>query len=307
MRSSGSTTLPASGADVHYEDSSFAWRQDVGAPFDFDPAALTRLRFDLDDGVALLTLDRPEQRNAIDGQMLVELTAALHHCDRTDEVRVVVVTGAGAVFCAGSELSDHGFGGEAVADAAALEWLSPYQLRKPVLAALNGHAVGAGLTLAMQCDVRLVDERAILSFPFVRLGVIGEWMGHWTAVRHLGVARAAELFFTGRRFSGADAAAWGLASRSLPAEEVLPATLDLAREIADHAAPVSLALTKRLLWEAVSADQRSAGRTERLLLESLLDTADAEEGVTAFLGKRAPDWSGRVSQDLPPWPDGRNP
>jgi enoyl-CoA hydratase/carnithine racemase len=287
---------------VDYEESTFTWQVHDGPAVDLDSSALTRVRFDLDDGVAVVTLDRPEQRNAIDGQTLVELTRVLHHCDRSDDVRVVVLTGAGPVFCVGSELSGDGFGGEAADDPDELPWLAPFQLRKPVLAALNGHTVGAGLTLAMQCDVRLAATGAILSFPFVRLGVIGEWMGHWTAVRHLGVARTAELFFTARRFSGADAEAWGLVSRALPANQVLPATVALAREMADHAAPVSLALTKRLIWEAATADQRSAGRTERLLLEGLLETADAREGVAAYLAKRRPAWSGSVGSDLPGWP-----
>lgn len=286
---------------MDYEESTFAW-QDEGPCVGLDPAALTRLRFELDDGVATLTLDRPERRNVIDGPTLVELTRALHHCDRNDDVRVVVLTGSGTVFCAGSELAGDGFGGEAADDADELPWLAPFQLRKPVLAALNGHAVGAGLTLAMQCDVRYVASEAILSFPFVRLGVVGEWMGHWTAVRHLGVARANELFLTGRRFSGADAAAWGLASRALPPDDVLPATLALSREMAEHAAPVSLAVTKRLIWEAATAGQRAAGRDERLLIEALLAGPDAREGVAAYLAKRRPEWTGRASQDLPDWP-----
>ena len=107
--------------------------------------------------------------------------------------------------------------------------------------------------------------------------------------------------------SGAEAASWGLAGQALPAEDVLPVATRLAREIADHAAPVSLAVTKRLLWEAATADQLSAGRTERLLLETLLDTADPKEGVSAYLGKRTPEWSGRVSRDLPDWPDSPDP
>lgn len=286
---------------MNYEESGFAWHADGGAAPDV--GTLTRLRFDLDDGVATLTLDRPEARNAIDGPTLVELTRLLHHCDRNDEVRVVVLTGAGPVFCAGSELGEDGFGGERAPDADELPWLAPYQVRKPVVAALNGHTVGAGLTLAMQCDVRYVAADAILAFPFVRLGVVTEWMGHWTAVRHLGVARAAELLLSGRRFSGTDAAAWGVANHALPADEVLAAAQALAREIATHASPVSLAVSKRLLWEATTAGQAASGETERRVLEALLERPDAAEGVAAYLGKRAPTWTGRPSTDLPPWPE----
>jgi enoyl-CoA hydratase/carnithine racemase len=290
---------------VDYEESTFAWYD--GPAVEMDPGALQRLRFELDGGVATVTFARPERRNAIDHRTLDELTRALHHCDRSDDVRVVVLTGEGAVFSAGSELSDDGFGGEHVEGGTQLPWLSPYQVRKPVVAALNGHAVGAGLTLALQCDIRFVARDAVLALPFVRLGVVAEWMGHWTAVRHLGVARAAELLMTGRRFSGQEAAEWGLANRALDAGDVLPAALELAAEIAAVAAPVSVAITKRLIWEAATAQQQAAGRDERLLLEQLLSAADAREGLSAYLGKRSPMFTGRASTDLPAWPEPLSP
>lgn len=286
---------------MRYEESTFAWHGPGDGPVDV--TGLTRVRLDVDRGVATVTLNRPEVKNAIDGPMLGELTRVLHHCDRTDDVRAVVLTGAGPVFCAGSEMTDDGFGGASGEDASGgLAWLSPYQMRKPVIAAVNGHAVGAGLTLAAQCDVRVVSADAILAYPFVRLGVIAEWMGHWTAVRHLGQARAAELLLTGRRFSGRDAETWGLANHAPPAEEVLPEALAIAREIADHAAPVAVAVSKRLIWEATVAGQSAAGGTERLLLEALLRAPDAAEGVASYLAKRRPRWAGRPGEDLPEWP-----
>ncbi|SEG91892.1 Enoyl-CoA hydratase/carnithine racemase [Thermomonospora echinospora] len=286
---------------MRYEEATFGWHEADDGPVDVSD--LTRLRLETDRGVATVTLDRPAVRNAIDGPMLDELTRVLHHCDRSDDVRVVVLTGAGPVFCAGSEMSGDGFGGAPGGDEdGGLPWLAPFQLRKPVVAAVNGHAVGAGLTLALQCDVRVVAADAVLAFPFVRLGVVAEWMGHWTAVRHLGPARAAELLLTGRRFSGSDAAAWGLANHAPPAEGVLSTAVSIAREIADHTAPVAVAVSKRLIWEATDADQPTAGATERRLLEALLAAPDAAEGVAAYLGKRAPRWVGRVGSDLPPWP-----
>ncbi|MFF5257960.1 enoyl-CoA hydratase/isomerase family protein [Actinomadura viridis] len=286
---------------MRYEESTFGWYEGDDGPVDV--ADLTRLRLEADRGVATVTLDRPAVRNAIDGPMLGELTRVLHHCDRSDDVRAVVITGAGPVFCAGSEMSGEGFGGAPGGDEdGGLPWLAPFQLRKPVVAAVNGHAVGAGLTLALQCDVRVVAADAVLAFPFVRLGVIAEWMGHWTAVRHLGPARAAELLLTGRRFSGGDAAAWGLANHAPPAREVLATAVSIAREIADHAAPVAVAVSKRLIWEATVSGQHTAGATERLLLEALLAAPDAAEGVAAYLGKRAPRWVGLAGSDLPPWP-----
>jgi enoyl-CoA hydratase/carnithine racemase len=133
--------------------------------------------------------------------------------------------------------------------------------------------------------------------------VIAEWMGHWTALQLLGIGRAAELFFTGRVFLGREAAEWGLANSALPAAEVLPAAMALAAQIAEHAAPVPLAVTKRLLWESLESGREVSGRRERLLLEELLASPDAAEGVRSFLAKRQPRWTGRSIADAPAWPD----
>jgi enoyl-CoA hydratase/carnithine racemase len=286
---------------VKYEESSFEWEVDDGSPAGAVADRAT-VAFSLDDaGVATVLLNRPEHRNTINSQVLHDLSEVLRVCDRTADIRVVVLSGAGAVFCTGSELSaDGSFGGEQV-DAPPPVWMSPYQLRKPVIAAINGHAVGAGLTLAMQCDIRIVATDAKLSLPFTKLGVIGEWMGHWTAVRYLGIARAAELFFTGRLFSGADAESWGLANTAVPAADVMATALAMAHQIALNA-PVSLAITKRLLWEAVTADRGRSGDDEHRLLDVILDRPDAAEGGRAFLEKRAPSWLGSTATDLPGWP-----
>ena len=289
---------------MRYDGSTPSWD---GGLDPVDVGGLTRLRFENDRRVATVTLDRPERRNALDGPALAELTRVLHHCDRSDDVRAVVLTGAGPVFCAGSEMTEDGFGGESAAADPDLEWLAPLHLRKPVIAAVNGHAVGAGLTLAMQCDVRVVASEAVLALPFVRLGVVAEWMGHWTAVRHLGTARAAELLLTGRRFSGADALAWGLANHAPPAEDVLAVATGIAREIADHTAPVAVAVSKRLLWESAQCDPVAAWSAESELLARLLEMPDAAEGVAAYLDKRPPEWSGQAGRDLPAWPASETP
>ncbi|MER7279578.1 enoyl-CoA hydratase-related protein [Dactylosporangium sp. NPDC000244] len=283
---------------MNYEENTFAWADTSGAE---RPERLTRLRCETDDGVVTVTLDRPERLNAIDRTMNHELSAVLRWCDAADEVGAVVLTGAGRAFSAGSEMTENGFGG-AEAQGPGVEWIAPYQVRKPVVAAIQGAAVGAGLTLAMQCDVRLVAHDAVLALPFVRLGVTAEWMGHWNLVRHVGLGRAQELLLTGRRFTGTEAAMWGLAVSALPRDQVLARAQALARDIVEHAAPVAVAATKRLLWEAVDADPFAHSRTERLVMEALLERPDAREGVDAFLRHRRPAWTGRPSTDLPQWP-----
>lgn len=288
---------------MNYEESTFAW---VDASTTGPPDRLTRVRYATDDAVTTVTLDRPDRLNAIDRTMLHELSAVLRWCDADDEVGAIVLTGAGRAFCAGSEMTEDGFGG-AGAQSPGAAWIAPYQVRKPVIAAIQGAAVGAGLTLAMQCDVRFVAEDAVLALPFVRLGVTAEWMGHWNLVRHVGLGRAHELLLTGRRFTGAEAAAWGLAAAALPRDQVLPRARALARDIVEHAAPVPVAATKRLLWEAADADPFEHGRLERQVMEALLDRPDAREGVEAFLRRRRPAWSGRPSTDLPPWPSAPGP
>jgi enoyl-CoA hydratase/carnithine racemase len=286
---------------MKYEESSFEWEAGDGIPVGPIADRLT-VAFSLDDaGVATVLLNRPAHRNTINSQVLHDLSDVLRVCDRTPEVRVVVLSGAGSVFCTGSELNSDGSFGGAQVEGPPPVWLSPYHMRKPVIAAINGHAVGGGLTLAMQCDIRIVAADAKLSLPFTTLGVIGEWMGHWTAVRYLGIARASELFFTGRLFSGADAESWGLANAAVPAADVMPTALAMAHQIALNA-PVSLAITKRLLWEAVTADRGKSGSDEHRLLDVLLERPDAAEGVRAFLDKRSPSWLGSTATDLPNWP-----
>ncbi|MET7425573.1 enoyl-CoA hydratase-related protein [Dactylosporangium sp. NPDC005555] len=283
---------------MKYEENTFAWADTSGAG---RPERLTRVRCEIDDGVATVTLDRPDRLNAVDRTMRNELSAAFRWCDAADEVGAVVLTGAGRAFCAGSEMTANGFAG-AEAQSPDPGWIAPYQIRKPVVAAIQGAAVGLGLTLAMQCDVRFVADDAVLALPFVRLGVTAELMGHWNLVRHVGLGRAQELLLTGRRFTGAEAAVWGLAVSALPTEQVLPRAQALARDIVEHAAPVAVAATKRLLWEAAEAGPFEHARTERLVMETLLDRPDAREGVDAFLHRRRPVWTGRPSTDLPPWP-----
>jgi enoyl-CoA hydratase/carnithine racemase len=265
------------------------------------------IRLEIEGGVATITLHRPEQRNAFSGTMGVELGQAYTECDRNDDIRAVVLTGAGSDFCVGADLTPKGetFAAQAPGSFRASGVEPPaFAVRKPVIAAVNGHAVGIGLTLAMQCDIRLFAREAKCGFLHVRRGVIPDAYSHWTVPRAIGFARTAELFLTGRRFSGDEAAQIGLATRALPAAEVLPAALEIARDIAANAAPLSVALSKRLLWEGHALTCEEVGRKETALHHVVMGRPDAMEGVMSFLERRPPRWQLRVSKDWPDkWPE----
>ena len=216
-------------------------------PAHFDDVLLAR-----QEAVATITLNRPDRRNAWTLTMGAEVEEALAICDSDPEVRVVVVTGAGACFCVGADLSGRDIlapGGEH--DRPHRPRLTPPQVAKPVIAAINGHAVGIGVTFPMQCDVRIVAEDAKVGLPFVRRGVIAEAGGHWILSRLIGFAVAAELLLTGRLVNGAEATALGLCSRAVPADQVLPTAYSMAEEIATFTSPLAVAATKRLMWDSL--------------------------------------------------------
>lgn len=269
-------------------------------------AAFETLILDVADSIATITLNRPERMNAYTALMGRELAAAMRRCDEDDEVRAVVVTGAGRAFCAGLDLDS---GGDAFSpdslkqhEQGRGEGRSPIDVRKPVIAAMNGHAVGIGLTIAMQCDIRIAAEEGKYGFVFVSRGIVPENNSNWILPRVVGSAVAAELMLTGRIFSGTEAAALGVAGRALPAAEVLPAARALAEQIRDNTAPVSVALTKQLLWHALESTRMQSLAAERALLGWVGAQPDATEGVQSFAEKRPPRWSLRVSTDLPDWP-----
>jgi enoyl-CoA hydratase/carnithine racemase len=264
------------------------------------------------DGIALVTLNRPERLNAYTPTMGHELSEAFAACDADDAVRAIIVTGAGRGFCAGADLAR---GGESFDRSAAAEYrdtppdrpwekprraIAPWDVRKPIIAAINGAAVGVGATLPMQWDIRLAAESARIGFVFVRRGVVPEALSTWTVPRLVGMARAAELLLTGRLLDAREALAFGIVSRVVPDAELLPAARALAAEIARETAPVSVAITKWLLWGM-------QGETDLARADDLDARAfwwsgtqpDAREGVRAFLDKRAPRWSMRPSTDMP--------
>jgi enoyl-CoA hydratase/carnithine racemase len=261
------------------------------------------LRVAIADGVAELTLNRPDQHNAFSGPMGASLARAYRECDERDDVRAVIVTGAGASFCVGADLSagagtfarrdEPEFSADPVAFPA-------WEVRKPVIAAINGHAIGIGLALAMQCDIRLVAREAKLAFAHVRRGVLPDAHSHWTVPRAIGFSRTAELFLTGRHVTGEEAATVGLASRALPAADVLAAAREMARDIAIHCAPLSVALSKRLLWEGRAMSRDEVGRRETDYHHIVMGRPDALEGVMAFLERREPRWTLAVPRDWPP-------
>ncbi len=273
----------------------------------FDPAACTAIRYEVTDRVAVITFDRAEQLNAFSSAMSNELMAALAHCDADETVRAVVITGAGRAFCAGADFS--GGAGVFGSQNANAEFSAdpmryhPWQVRKPVIAAINGHAVGIGMTLTLHCDIRIIAATAKCGIVQNRRGVMPDARAHWALPRIVGHARAAELLLTGRMFSGADAAAWGLASEALDADQVLPRAMEIARDIAVNVAPVSVAVSKRLLWSDQPLDATTAERLETDLHRHLMGAPDAREGVLAFLDKRVPQWSMTLEADWPTWLD----
>lgn len=260
------------------------------------------VRCEITDGVAVVTLDRPDVLNAFSSRMGRELEAAFTECDTRDDVRVVVLTGAGRAFCSGADLSSGGdtFGAPDRSTFRSDPFtVHAWDVRKPVIAAVNGHAVGLGLTLALQTDIRIVAAEAKCGVVQVRRGVMPDLRAHWTLTRAVGQARAAEILLTGRMFTGSELAAMGVMSRALPAAAVLPAALDLARDVATNTAPVSVAVSKALLWADPTPSGAETDRLERDLHLRLMGTPDAREGAVAFLERRDPRWVGSVTRDWP--------
>jgi len=282
----------------------------------------SEILLDVSDGVATVTLNRPERLNAYTPTMARELHEAFAACDADDAVRAIVVTGAGRGFCAGADLARGGAAFDRTAEAeyergggpADQPWRKPpravaaWDVRKPIIAAINGAAVGVGATLPMQWDIRIAAESARIGFVFVRRGVVPEALSTWTLPRLVGMARAAELLLTGRILSAREALEWGLVSRVVADAELLATARALASEIARETAPVSVAITKWMLWHMQA--ELDLVRADDLDARAFWWTGtqpDAREGVRAFLEKRAPRWSMRPSIDMPDFlpPPGR--
>lgn len=262
----------------------------------------------VDGGVATIWFNRPEHRNSFSQQMREELYAALAAFEADDAIRAIVVTGAGKYFSAGADLSRGGstFRGprdEGSSQAGRQERppVAVWQMRTPVIAAMNGSAVGMGLTIPMSWDIRIAAAEGKYGFVFPRRGIVAEAGSTWLVPRLIGASRALEVMLTGRLISGTEAAEIGLMSRALPAEEVLPAALDIARDIAVNTSAMSVAATKALIYRGLAEPDRSAHlQLEHEVFRWSGRQADAAEGVVAFLEKRPPEWKLSKSQDYPP-------
>lgn len=277
---------------------------------------LTQIKYEVADRVALITHNRPEQMNSFTYSMCHQMIYALDQADQDDQVRAVVITGAGKAFCAGADLSgggsfvhkdEHGLpqrraehrdgGGQVV--------LALQRCRKPVIAAINGHAVGVGITMTLGMDMRVAAEEAKIGFVFSRRGLVMEACSSWFLPRLVGMAKAAELVYTGRVFLAKEQADSGLFNYVVPQEEVLSKAMELAREIADNTSAMSVTLSKALLKRGlIDPDPQTAHLNDSRAFIWAATQADAAEGIQSFLEKRAPDFKLSPTQDLPdfyPW------
>jgi enoyl-CoA hydratase/carnithine racemase len=274
------------------------------------------IRYEVADHVLTITLNRPDRLNAFTPTMAPELIEALDRADADDDVRAVIVTGAGRGFCAGADLGGGGDtfdwrdrdGGESGVprDGGGRVSLRIFASLKPVIAAINGPAVGVGITMTLPMDVRIAAAGAKIGFVFARRGIVPEACSSWFLPRIVGISQAMEWVSTGRVFPAEEALAGGLVRSVHPAEEVVSVARSLAREIADEAAPVSVAVARRLMWDMLGASHpMEAHRADSRAMFARGQSADAHEGVTAFLEKRPAQFADRVSEGLPELYPGR--
>jgi enoyl-CoA hydratase/carnithine racemase len=267
--------------------------------------------YDVADSIATVTLNRPAQLNAFTTTMMREMIDAFDQIDADDSVRAVIVTGAGRGFCAGADLSAGGDtfagGGSDVQtrvgvprDGGGLLTLRIFRCTKPVIAAVNGAAVGVGVTMTLPMDIRLAADTAKFGFVFAKRGIVPEACSSYFLPRVVGISQAAEWVYTGRVFGAEEARDGGLIRSIHAGEDLLPAATAIAREIADNTAPVSVALSRQMLWRMLGADHpMDAHRVDSRGIQLRGASADAREGVVSFLEKRPAVFPNRVSEGLP--------
>jgi enoyl-CoA hydratase/carnithine racemase len=287
---------------------------------------------DIDDGILTLTLNRPDRLNAFNRAMMREMISAFDLADADDAVRAVIVTGAGRAYCAGADLAGGGatfdYGGgsrwsdaaspirpdgsvdydhEGVRDGGGMVSLRIFDCRKPVIGAINGAAVGVGVTMTLPMDIRLASDTARFGFVFARRGIVPEAASSWFLPRLVGMPQALKWCYSGKIFDATEALAGGLVSEVHAPDALLPAARALAKELTAENAPVSVALTRRMLWRMAGASHpMEAHRLDSRLVWARGASADAKEGVSAFLDKRDAQFADRVSTDMPyfsPWMD----
>jgi enoyl-CoA hydratase/carnithine racemase len=274
------------------------------------------IRYDVADRILTLTLHRPDRMNAFTGVMADELIAAFDRADADDSIKVVIVTGEGRAFCAGADLER---GGETwgkhsdyiAAQAATDRYVGDgggrvtrriYDFSKPVIAAINGPAVGVGLTMTLAMDIRIAVTNAKLGFVFAGRGIVPEACSTWFLPRIVGISKALEWCFSARVFRSEEALEAGLLRSVHAPDELLPAARALAKEFIDNASAVSIALIRQMMWRMLSAPHPiDAHELDTVALAQLGKSADAKEGITAFLQKRPAQFTDRVSKDMPPF------
>ena len=281
----------------------------------------TQILYDVANGVATITLHRPEKMNAFTNLMMQELCSAFDRVDADDDVRAVIVTGSGyRAFCAGADLTPDS-GGQVFASGSAVESLSDervrdsggrltlriFQCTKPVIAAVNGAAVGIGATMQLAMDIRLASDAARFGFVFARRGIVPEAASSWFLPKIVGISQALDWCMTGRVFDAAEALAGGLVRSVHAPADLLGEAQKLAREIADNTSPVAVAMTRAMLWRlSAEVHPMDAHRIDSRAIYRRSRSGDAAEGIASFLEKRAPIYPDKVSTDLPdffPWWD----
>ncbi|MBI5115444.1 enoyl-CoA hydratase/isomerase family protein [Candidatus Poribacteria bacterium] len=271
-----------------------------------------QILFEVSGPVATITLNRPERLNAFTYVLVGEMLDALQEVDKDDSIRATILTGAGRGFCAGMDLSSGGStfdpsrqqgkpdGGEQPKTPVDQILTVMLNLKKPVIVAVNGPAVGVGVTMILPMDIRIAAESARFGLVFVRRGVVPELASPWFLTRIVGVSKAAELMYTGRIISAQEALQCGLVSRVVPDSQLTATARELAMEIAANAAPVPLALTKRMLWQFLAeTDLQKVEEINHTYFAWTGMQPDCNEGIMSFLEKRPPRWTMKVSKDMP--------
>jgi len=276
------------------------------------------ISYEVDGGVGLLTLDRPEKLNAATSEMLRHLLASISEADADDDVRAIIFTGAGRGYCAGADLGsgsgtfdarERGTASasdpELLRDGGGRVTLRLYDCKKPLIAAINGPAVGVGITQTLPMDIRLASDKAKMGFVFARRGLVPEACSSWFLPRIVGISKAMEWVATGRVFDANEALEGGLVTKVVAHEDLLDVARQLGKEIAENTSAVSVALARQLMWRMLGADHpMEAHKIDSRAIYFMGSSADAREGVTSFLEKRPPKFSLKVSTDMPdfyPW------